>query len=286
MTRDHDDARTIETIGFVGLGNLGLPMAETAARSGFAVRGWDVSEDRRAAARDLGVDAAGDLAATADCDLLAVAVVDDTQVVDVVEQLASTLAPGTVVAVHSTVLPDTVQELGNVLGARDVGVLDAPVSGGDIAAREGSLTVILGADERWADVGRPYLEAVSTSIVHLGGLGSGSAGKLANQLMTFVNQLGAMEAMRFARAHGVDEERVVEFSRTSTSDSWILRNWGFFDRIHQTYEDGGTPPTGRPWSKDLWHVLEVARESGLDMPLAALASQLALPMFATRADDR
>lgn len=275
----HHGARTI---GFVGLGNLGLPIAAAAAGAGLDVIGYDVRADRVRAATRNGVAGARQPEEVASCDLVALAVLDDVQVRDVVDQLLPRLRAGSLVVVHSTVLPDTVRTLGDQAAAAGVGLLDVPVSGGDVAAREGRLTLMVGGEDRWAEVASPYFDAVGAKVCRLGPLGAGAAAKLASQLMTFVNQLAALEAMKLARHYGIDESQVVDVASASTSDSWIIRNWGFFDRIYAAYEASGTPPRYRPWSKDLWDVVAVARQADLSLPLVGLAAQLSTPMFAER----
>lgn len=269
-------------VGFIGLGNLGLPMAITAVRAGLEVKGYDLEAERMDKFKAEGGHSVSKVSDVCEVDLVAIAVLDDAQVISVVDSLVGSLKAGSVVVVHSTVLPETVKRLGARLSELEVSLLDAPVSGGDIAARDGSLTVMIGGDPKDVTSVRPYLEAVGSSICLLGPLGAGSAGKLANQLMTFVNQLAALEAMKLARLYGVTESDVVELSRNSTSRSWILDNWGFFDRIYSEYEDTGTPLKLRPWSKDLWDIVVVARENEVSLPLAALAGQLATPLFEER----
>jgi 3-hydroxyisobutyrate dehydrogenase len=273
-------------IGFVGLGNLGLPMAATACRAGFDVAGFDLRAEALAELDRVGGTPVDSIEALADRDVVALAVLDDAQVSEVVELLVEHLDHGSVVVVHSTVLPETVRSLARRTAAEGIHLLDVPVSGGDIAARKGTLTLMIGGSPDTVGTVRPYLEAVGENLCELGPLGAGAAGKLANQMMTFLNQLGAMEAMKLAAVYDVDEEQVMQLASTSTSDSWIIRNWGFFDRIHDEYERGGTPLKLRPWAKDLWDVMILARENELSLPLSALAAQLSLPMFAERSEGR
>jgi 3-hydroxyisobutyrate dehydrogenase len=273
-------------VGFVGLGNLGLPMAATACKAGFDLAGFDVRAEPLAELTRAGGTAVDSVEALADRDIVALAVLDDAQVTEVVELLVERLAEGSVLVVHSTVLPETIRSLGQRTAERGIHLLDVPVSGGDIAAQAGTLTLMIGGPQDTVASVRPYLEAVGENLCELGPLGAGAAGKLANQMMTFINQLGAMEAMKLAALYDVDEEQVVQLASTSTSDSWIIRNWGFFDRVHGEYERGGTPLKLRPWSKDLWDVMLLARENGLPLPLSALAAQLSLPMFAERSERR
>nr|WP_273482734.1 NAD-binding protein [Kribbella italica] len=89
----------------------------------------------------------------------------------------------------------------------------------------------------------------------------------------FAALAGVQEALELAGAYGVPEQTVLDAVSTSTGDSWITRNWGFFDRVAKAYDDAGTPVRNRPWSKDLWDVVAAARESDVQVPLAGLLAQ-------------
>jgi 3-hydroxyisobutyrate dehydrogenase len=189
--------------------------------------------------------------------------------------------PGTTIVLHSTIFPSTVEEIAGAARERGVAVLDAPISGGEHAARAGSLAVMVGGDVEAVSRAEPVLRSLGT-LFHVGGLSSGLAVKFANQLMTFANQAAALEAVELAAAFGVDEEQVIEVAMAGTADSWCLRNWGFFDRVARSYEERGTPPSNRPWRKDLWEVATVAREMDLSLPVAGLVSQVAAPRINAR----
>jgi 3-hydroxyisobutyrate dehydrogenase len=191
-------------------------------------------------------------------------------------------APGTTILIHSTIFPSTVAALAEEAAERDVHVLDAPISGGDEAARDGRLAVMVGGDADAVAAAAPVLHSFGAQVFHVGPNGSGLGAKFANQLMTFANQTAALEAIELAAAFGVDEEQVIEVARAGTADSWCLRNWGFFDRVARSYTEAGTPPRNRPWRKDLWDVVTVARELDLSLPLAGLVSQVAAPRIDAR----
>jgi 3-hydroxyisobutyrate dehydrogenase len=142
--------------------------------------------------------------------------------------------------------------------------------------------VMVGGDEAVLASARPLLEAVGDDIRHLGPSGAGAVVKLANQLMMLSALAGAYEALDLAAAYGVDERAVLDAVATSTGDSWIVRSWGFFEEVARAYDDGGTPVHERPWSKDLWDVVAAARDAGVDVPVAALLSQV----LAARVESR
>lgn len=273
-------------IGFVGLGNLGLPMVKALLRAGHEVTAYDVrAEAVQAAAKD-GARAASSLDDLAGCDTLALAVPDDTAVDSVIEAVADCLAPHALVVVHSTILPDTARRLGIRLTEREFRFLDAPVSGGADRAERGTLTVMAGGDPGVLESARTYLDAIAETVVHVGTAGAGAAAKLANQLMMFAALAGAHEALALARAYDVPEEKVLQVTRTSTGDSWVARTWGFFDQVAAAYDAASVPVRNRPWSKDLWDVVAAARAADLVLPVAGLLAQTLAQTVERHAHER
>jgi 3-hydroxyisobutyrate dehydrogenase-like beta-hydroxyacid dehydrogenase len=258
------------TIGFAGLGNLGLPMVRALLRGGQRVRAYDLRPEPMQVLVDVGVEAARSLDELAGCDVLAMAVPDDAAVESVVDAAGSSAG---LVVVHSTILPETASRLGESLAAQGVGFVDAPVSGGYERAEQGTLTVMAGADAAVLERARPYLDLIATDVVHLGPPGTGSATKLANQLMMCAALAGTHEALRLAEAYGVRRSDVLEVARTSTGDTWVARTWGFFDTVAAAYDEAGVPVRNRPWSKDLWDVVAAARAADLGLPVAGLLAQ-------------
>ncbi len=121
---------------------------------------------------------------------------------------------------------------------------------------------------------RPVLAAVGSQVRHVGPPGAGSAAKLANQLMMFAALAGAHEALDLAAAYGVAEPDVLAAVSGGLGDSWVVRNWGFFDEVAEAYDESGTPVSERPWSKDLWEVTAAARAAGVAVPVAGLLGQI------------
>ncbi|MFC7404686.1 NAD(P)-dependent oxidoreductase [Georgenia alba] len=259
-------------VGFIGLGNIGMPMARRLVDAGHEVVGLDSDPART---RDLA--GTGAVAAEApldlrECAVVCVAVPDDATTDAVVREsgLLAELEAGSSVLLHSTLLPPTAIRLAEAGRDHGVHVHDAPVSGGAARALSGELTLMVGgrADEQVAGV----LEALGTA-VPTGPVGSAAAVKLANQL-SMLAALGALhEGLAIARHFGAGEETVLDVLRTSTGASWSAENWGFFDDLANTYDDAGVPVRYRPWSKDLWDVVASAREADLTVPIAAVLAQ-------------
>lgn len=274
-----------DRIGFVGLGNIGEPMAQALLKDGWPLVVHDVNRDVAERVGAAGAQVVDSPAALADCAVVAVAVPDDEAVVQVLvgSGLLERLDPSAVVLVHSTILPSTARRLSEQAAARGVTVLDAPVSGGASRAKAGELTIMVGGDPEGVERARPVLSALGTDVVHAGATGAGAAVKLANQLVMFASLAGAYEAMEFAERHGASPEVTLEVLGTSTGDTWVTRNWGFFESLARSYDDAGVAVRFRPWSKDLWDLVHAARLADLPLPVTGLLAQVMAGMVEGRA---
>lgn len=275
-------------IGFVGLGNLGQAMALALLRAGWPLSVIDSDPAKAEPCEREGARVLEGPQELSDCGVVALAVPDDAAVEGVLDGpdgALAALAAGSVVIVHSTVLPRTAQRLAEESARQDIALLDAPVSGGDERALKGDLTVMVGGDGDVLARVRPLLDCVGSEVLHAGPAGAGAATKLANQLMMFAALAGAHEALDLAARYGVDEQAVLTASATSTGDSWVTRNWGFFDRVAAAYDQGGTPVRERPWSKDLWEVVAAARAADVQLPVAGLLAQYLAERVESHAAD-
>ncbi len=264
-------------VAFAGLGNIGRPMALALIRAGWSLTVYDPVPEKATGLGDEGASVASSPEELSSCEVLVLAVPDDAAVESLLEGpkgwLAQEGADRTVV-VHSTVLPATASRLAEAASDCGVGLLDAPVSGGADRAEQGDLTIMVGGDEKVLERVRPLLETEGSLIRLVGPAGAGAATKLANQLMMLSALAGAHEALELAAAHGVSEESVLDVVASCTGESWVTRNWDFFDRTSAAYDAGGTSPEDRPWSKDLFEVVQAARAADVRVPVAALLSQV------------
>ncbi|WJL96903.1 NAD(P)-dependent oxidoreductase [Microbacterium sp. ET2] len=258
-------------VGFIGLGDIGMPMAQRLVDSGFDVVGSDLSEDKCAQLRKEGASIATSLDDFSDCAVVGLAVPDDQTVESLLVEdgLVRVLSSASVL-IHSTVLPVTVDKLAEMSADGGVRVSDAPVSGGAARARDGSLTIMVGGEP--TPDAQKYLDALGTT-VKCGRPGAGAAVKLANQLSMLAALEALYEGLALTDAYDVDPGVVLKTLQTSTGDSWTARNWGFFDDLAANYDRAGVEVRYRPWSKDLWDVVAAARAAGTSAPLAALLSQ-------------
>ncbi|WP_432498732.1 NAD(P)-dependent oxidoreductase [Kineococcus gypseus] len=268
------------TVGFAGLGNIGRPMASALLKAGWSLTVLDRDRDRAAALAEHGARVADGPQELAGCEVLLLAVPDDDAVESLLDGPDGWFAAGAgaggqrTAVVHSTVLPRTAARLAEVAAQHGAGLLDAPVSGGADRAERGDLTIMVGGDADVLERVRPVLDSEGSQVLLVGPAGAGAATKLANQLMMLSALAGAHEALDLAAAHGVAAEAVFEVVASSTGDSWVARNWGFFDRTAAAYDAAGTPRSERPWSKDLFEVVAAARAADLRVPVAGLLAQV------------
>ncbi len=221
----------IKRVGFIGLGNIGKPMAVNLVRAGFDVTVYDV---RTESLRDVGalgaivVHSSREVAERSD--VVSIAVLDDAQVEAVIlgqgedDGLLAALKPGSIIVVHSTVSPQICQSLATRVEQKGVRFLDAPVSGAERGASDGTLTLLVGGSAADIDRCRPLFDVIGDQVFHLGKVGAGQAAKLCNNVMFTINLLIAEEALGLARAAGIDENQMLEIVRASTGNSWVIQN--------------------------------------------------------------
>ena len=261
-------------VGFVGLGTMGSPMAVNLVRAGHEVVGWNRSPERAGPLVDAGGTAAGSLQeAVRDADVVCLMVTDTPDVTEVLlgeDGVLATVEPGTVVVDFSTIRPDVTLEL--AAQAREAGVrlLDAPVSGGQVGAQRGLLSVMVGGDEDVVAEVRPLLEAVGRTVVHVGPSGAGQTVKAANQLLVAAHLQALSEAVAFLTAYGVDLEAALQVLGGGLAGSAVLEQKRD-NVLEQTYEPGFTLALHH---KDMGILAAAARERGVVTPLGALAGQL------------
>jgi 3-hydroxyisobutyrate dehydrogenase len=264
-------------IGFIGLGAMGFGMAASLCRAGFAVTGFDVRKKALVRLVERGGARAATPAETAQgARLLFVMVVNDAQVEAALfgeEGAAATLGQDATVVLSSTVPAGFVRDLAARLAERGVHLLDAPVSGGAVAAEKGELTIMAsGAPEAFA-AADPALEACARTIHRLGDApGIGSSVKAVNQLLAGIHVVAAAEGMAFGTALGADPKVLYEVIRNAAGGSWMFDN-----RVPHMLDDDYTPRSACDiWVKDLGMVLGIARDLRMPLPLAAAAYQVVM----------
>lgn len=213
--------------GFIGLGAMGAPMAgHVAARGLLAVVGNRTRAKADALAAQLGVKAAASAADFAGCDVVALCVSMDADVLQQVEALAGVLAPGAVVVDHSTVSVDTARRAQALLAERGIGFLDAPVSGGVEGARNGKLSVMVGGAAGHLEKARPVLEAYAARITHMGDSGAGQATKAVNQVLVAGINEAVCEGLALGEKLGLDPEKLLPTLMAGAAGNWFLEKRG------------------------------------------------------------
>lgn len=214
--------------GFIGLGAMGEPMATHLHERGLLVAVANRTHAKAAAlAQKLGVAAPDTLAElAAQCDVIALCVTADADVLSTVEALAPHLKPGAIVIDHSTVSPDTARRAALRLGEVGVTFLDAPVSGGVEGAKNGKLSVMVGGDADVLEKARPVLEAYAAKVTHLGAVGAGQATKAVNQVLVAGIAQAVCAGLALGEALGLDPERLIPTLGAGAAGNWFLEKRG------------------------------------------------------------
>ena len=211
--------------------------------------------------------------AAADADIVFVCVPDTPDVEAVVSGTNGILAsarPGLVVVDHSTISPAATRKMNSALNAIGATLLDAPISGGDTGARNATLSIMVGGDEKAFQRVRPLLGHMGKTITHCGPSGSGQLTKLVNQVLVSVTNLAVCEALAFARASGLDAQKTLAAVSGGAAGSWQLSNLGP-KMLAADYRPGFMVKLQQ---KDLRLAIQAARDAGLDLSALDLVSRL------------
>ncbi|GAA4294112.1 NAD(P)-dependent oxidoreductase [Mycobacterium paraffinicum] len=248
-------------VGFIGLGSQGGPMARRIVEGGYETTLWA----RRTASLEPFADTEAKVAESpaelaAASDLVCLCVVGDADIDEIASGergLLAAMEPGGLIAVHSTVHPNTCRELANKAAAKGISVIDAPVSGGGPAASEGRLLVMVGGDADVVERCRPVFATYADPIVHLGELGSGQTTKLLNNLLFTAHLATAATALALAGALGVDPDRLTEVVSRSSGNSFALNALGGIGGLDRLAGVAGTL-----LQKDVRLVVDLADRAG------------------------
>lgn len=260
------------TVGFLGLGVMGREMARNLAQAGFTVRAYDVVPAAVEALATYGVQASADIAgATRDADIVISMLPDTPQVEDVVRGSGGLLdcpPRGRLYVDMSTIAPDATRKMSEALAAAGVTMLDAPVSGGPVGAKNAALSIMVGGAAEGFTRAEPYLRAMGTTINHVGQSGAGQTVKLCNQLICGINIQAICEALALGRAYGIDLHQMRQVLLGGSAASWML------DKLGSAMIDGDTSAGFRIdlMMKDLRLVLEAAQKRPVPLPATALVA--------------
>ena len=258
-----------EKIGFIGLGIMGRGMAANLLAKGFDVVVWNRTARRADELVEAGAARAESPAAVAQSCPIVITCVSDTPDVEAVVLgpggVIEGVSSGSLVIDCSTISPQATLEIAKALEAKGASMLDAPISGGSEGAEKGTLSIMVGGRAEDFERARPCLEAMGTTITHVGTQGAGQTVKLVNQILVVGNCVAMCEALLFAQAGGVDLQKTFDAISQGAAGSWMFTN-----RAPQIIQ--------RDWSpgfmvslqqKDLRLVLAAADEMGVPIPVTA-----------------
>jgi 3-hydroxyisobutyrate dehydrogenase-like beta-hydroxyacid dehydrogenase len=262
-------------VGYIGLGNQGKPMARRLVDWPGGLIVFDVRPETAKSFADRGVAVADSVAEVAEADVISVTVLTDEQVRDVVAKLAEHAKPGTVIALHSTIEPGTAGELAEQLRPKGIHIVDAPVSGGAGAGKNGELAVMVGADDEAFAKVEPVFARWASLVVRAGEPGAGTRMKLARNMLTYIGFAAACEAQKLAEATGIDLLDLGKVVRHSDAQSGgpgaIMHREDTKPLAPDHFLHDMFVHTRGLAEKDLGLALALGEANGLDLPLAEVA---------------
>ncbi len=264
-------------LGYIGLGNMGAPMAARLVDWPGGLTVFDVRTEAMTPLAEAGATLADSVADVAAAQVISVTVLDDAQVREVIDTLAPRVAPGTVIAIHSTIADSTAAELAAQWAPRDIAVIDAPVSGGAGAAQQGELATMVGAERAVYEQVKPVFARWASLVIHAGEPGAGTRMKLARNMLTFTGYAAACEAMALAESAGLKLSALARVVRhtdalTGGPGAIMFRNsTAPLDADDPMY--GPLSHTRGLGEKDLSLALALGQSTGAALPLAEVALQ-------------
>ncbi|MDP7578739.1 MAG: NAD(P)-binding domain-containing protein [SAR202 cluster bacterium] len=261
-------------VGYIGLGLMGNPMSKNLVKNGHEVTVWNRTASRMQELVEAGAKASRSAAEVAcNSEFIFTNVSDSADVEEVVlgeGGIIEGASAGSVVIDNSTISPDVTKRIASKLSEKSVDMLDAPVSGGDIGAAAGTLSVMVGGEREIFDRCLPVLKAIGTSITYCGEIGLGQATKLSNQILGLGNMAAACEAIVFATKAGVDPEALINAWAGGAANSWMMANLGpkIFKR---DFAPGFMVDLAQ---KDLRLVLESASEMNVPLLTTPIVNQM------------
>ncbi len=270
-------------VGFIGLGNMGGPMAANLAKAGHAVQGFDLSAAAcdQARAQGLAIAASAE-AAVSDAEVVVSMLPASRHVAglylgDGGDGLLERIRPGSLVIDCSTIAAATSRLVAQAAADKGLQMLDAPVSGGTAGAAAATLTFMIGGEAAALDRARPLLEAMGKNLFHAGGAGAGQAAKMCNNMLLGILMIGTSEALALGLANGLDPSVLSEIMRRSSGGNWALEKYNPLPGVMENV------PAGRGYAggfgtdlmlKDLGLAMESALATGAATPLGAMARNL------------
>ena len=271
----------MKKIGFIGLGNMGEPMATNLVKAGFDVIGFDLIEEAKKKAERNGIQIAKDaVSASENVDAL-ISMLPASEHVESLylgeDGLLSKLDKTVLIIDCSTIAPDSAIKVANQAKDLDLSMVDAPVSGGVVGAQESTLTFIVGGAENNVERARPLLEKMGSNIFHAGSNGAGQVAKVCNNMLLAIHMCGTAEAIALGVNNGLDASVLSEIMRKSSGGNWSLEVYNPYPGVMATapasrnYEGGFL---NKLMAKDLGLAKEASESTNSETPMGDLARKL------------
>lgn len=268
------------SVGVIGLGALGLPVARRLIDAGCSTAVYDVRAEPVAELAAAGASACKSPAEVAKASDIIISLVSDEAQTDAIVSgkrgILEALKPGAVFATGSTLGPAPVLRIARQLADKGVHTLDIPISGGILAARSGDLSLMAGGDPEVLEAAMPVLRVFAREVTHTGEVGTGQVAKLAHQLVFSVNVMALLEGLALGAAGGVDPDVMKRVLKQGLANSTVLQVWHElgprWKGMLEATAAGAPLPNMR---KDLHLVLEMAKVLGIELPVVSNASQVA-----------
>ena len=270
----------MEKIGFIGLGNMGMPMAQNLISNGIKVKGFDVSEEILKQASENKIEVCSDtLQASKEIDVL-ITMLPNGEAVSTVfnsESLLENIDPSILIIECSTISPKTSKELSLKASSLDLEMIDAPVSGGVKGAEEAGLTFMVGGSVENVEKAKPILSMMGKNIFHAGDSGSGQIAKLCNNMLLAIHMSGTAEAISMGVKSGLDPSVLSEIMSKSSGGNWSLDKYNPYPGVmiespaNKDYQGGFF---NKLMIKDLNLAKELAQDSKTETPMGDSARKL------------
>ena len=271
----------MKKIGFIGLGNMGEPMAANLVKAGFDVIGFDLIEEAKKKAERNGIQIAEDaVSASENVDAL-ISMLPASEHVESLylgeEGLLSKLDKTVLIIDSSTIAPDSAIKVANQAKDLELSMIDAPVSGGVVGAQESKLTFIVGGAENNVERARPLLEKMGSNIFHAGSNGAGQVAKVCNNMLLAIHMCGTAEAIALGVKNGLDASVLSEIMRKSSGGNWSLEVYNPYPGVmssapaSRNYEGGFL---NKLMAKDLGLAKEASESTNSETPMGDLARKL------------
>ena len=271
----------MKKIGFIGLGNMGGPMATNLVKAGLEVIGFDLLEEATRKAKQNGIQIAKDAASTVKNVDVLISMLPASKNVESLylgeDGLLTKLDTSILIIDCSTIAPDTAIKVANQAKDLDLAMVDAPVSGGVVGAQEATLTFIVGGATENVEKAKPLLENMGKNIFHAGDVGAGQVAKVCNNMLLAIHMCGTAEAIALGVKNGLDASVLSEIMRKSSGGNWSLEVYNPYPGVMDTapasrnYEGGFL---NKLMAKDLGLAKEASESTNSETPMGDLARKL------------